>query len=181
MSRHPIARTLFLLLRDALGRFARVRASVTEKPARCRVRRPRPVLTAVQLALFWQVKEPTMSQHPASGRPDAVKDDLTPDRSAEHASTNRPTRPTRRRRTTVENTDYAAFATRVIRGHARRIADGDIDGLTNLLRLSRELDAATQQAVDGLRASGYSWADIAARLGTTRRAAQQRWGQSRSE
>lgn len=42
------------------------------------------------------------------------------------------------------------------------------------LRLSRELDAATQQAVDGLRAFGYSWGDIAARLGTTRQAAQQR-------
>jgi hypothetical protein len=29
----------------------------------------------------------------------------------------------------VENTDYAAFAARVIRGHARRIADGDIEAL----------------------------------------------------
>ena len=77
----------------------------------------------------------------------------------------------------MENTDYAAFAARVIRGHARRIADGDIDDLADLPRLSRELDAATQQAVDGLRGFGYSWADIAARLGTTRQAAQQRWGQ----
>jgi hypothetical protein len=52
MSRHPIARTLLLLLRDARGRFARVRTAVTAKPARSRVRRPRPVLAAVQLALF---------------------------------------------------------------------------------------------------------------------------------
>lgn len=117
-----------------------------------------------------------MSQHSATRLGHAVKDDLTPDRPAEQAPTNRPTRPTRRRRTTVENTDYAAFATRVIRGHARRIADGDIDGLADLLRLSRELEAATQQAVNGLRGFGYSWADIAARLGATRQAAQQRWG-----
>jgi hypothetical protein len=52
MSRHPIARTLFLPLRDARGRFTRIRAAVTAKPARRRVRRPRPVLTTVQLALF---------------------------------------------------------------------------------------------------------------------------------
>ncbi len=117
-----------------------------------------------------------MSQHPATPLPATVKDDLTPDRPAEQAPTNRPTRPSRRRRATVENTDYAAFAARVIRGHARRIADGDIDGLTDLLRLSREIDAATQQAVNGLRGFGYSWAEIAAQLGTTRQAAQQRWG-----
>jgi hypothetical protein len=116
-----------------------------------------------------------MSQHPATRLP-AVKDDLTPDRPIDQAPTKRPTRPARRRRTAVENTDYAAFAARVIRGHARRISDGDIDGLADLLRLSRELDAATQQAVNGLRGFGYSWADIAARLGTTRQAAQQRWG-----
>jgi hypothetical protein len=119
-----------------------------------------------------------MSEHPATRLGQTVKDDLTPDSPAEQAPIRRPTRPARRRRTTVENTDYAAFATRVIRGHARRIADGDIDGLTDLLKLSRELDAATQRAVDGLRGFGYSWAEIAARLGTTRQAAQQRWGGS---
>jgi hypothetical protein len=116
-----------------------------------------------------------MSQHPAN-RLLAVKDDLTPGCPAEQAPTKRPTRSARRLRAAVENTNYAAFATRVIRGHARRIADGDIDGLADLLRLSRELDIATQQAVDGLRTLGHSWADIAARLGTTRQAAQQRWG-----
>jgi hypothetical protein len=52
MSRHPIARTLVLLLRDARGRLIRLRAAVTAKPARRRARRPRPVLAAVQLALF---------------------------------------------------------------------------------------------------------------------------------
>ncbi len=32
------------------------------------------------------------------------------------------------------------------------------------------------QAVTGLRAFGYSWAEIGSRLGITRQAAQQRWG-----
>ncbi len=82
----------------------------------------------------------------------------------------------RRRRGKIENTDYAAFAARVIRAHARRIADGDVDGLADLLALRDELDTATQVAVTGLRSFGYSWGEIASRLGTTRQAAQQRWG-----
>jgi hypothetical protein len=76
----------------------------------------------------------------------------------------------------VENIDYAAFARRIIRAHGRRIAEGDIDSLADLLDLAHELDAATQQAVTGLREFGYSWGDIAHRLGTTRQAAHQRWG-----
>jgi hypothetical protein len=52
MTRQPLARTLLLLLRDARGRFTRIREAVAEKPARRRVRRPRPVLAALQLALF---------------------------------------------------------------------------------------------------------------------------------
>ncbi|HET9658528.1 MAG TPA: hypothetical protein VFP72_24460 [Kineosporiaceae bacterium] len=52
MTRTSITRALFLLLRDARGRFARIRAAVAEEPARRRVRRPRPVVASVQLALF---------------------------------------------------------------------------------------------------------------------------------
>lgn len=111
-----------------------------------------------------------------------VKADLTPDATAQTTPTTGPEtvakpagrRP--RRRATVENTDYAAFAARVIRAHARRIADGDVEGLADLLALREELEAATATAVTGLRGFGYSWGDIAARLGTTRQAAQQRWG-----
>jgi hypothetical protein len=42
--------------------------------------------------------------------------------------------------------------------------------------LAAELDEAISQAVLGLRETGYWWAEIAARLGVTREAAQQRWG-----
>jgi hypothetical protein len=42
--------------------------------------------------------------------------------------------------------------------------------------LSADIDMAIGQAVTGLRASGYSWAEIGARLRITRQAAQQRWG-----
>ena len=50
----PRIRTLVLLLRDARGRFTRIRATAAELATtrRPRVRRPRPVIAAVQLALF---------------------------------------------------------------------------------------------------------------------------------
>jgi hypothetical protein len=80
-----------------------------------------------------------------------------------------------RARRLVENDQYAAFARRILRAYARRIADGDVEALTLMLGLSAELDTAIGQAVTGLRAFGYSWADIGSRLGITRQAAQQRW------
>ena len=81
----------------------------------------------------------------------------------------------RRSRPAVENTDYAAFARRVIRAAGRRIAEGDVEALTELLALTSELNAAIDIAVTGLRHHGYSWTEIATRLGITRQAAQQRW------
>jgi hypothetical protein len=78
----------------------------------------------------------------------------------------------------VENEEYAAFARRILRAYARRVADGDVEALTLMLGLSAEIDTAIGQAVTGLRAFGYSWAEIGSRLGITRQAAQQRWGQA---
>jgi hypothetical protein len=92
--------------------------------------------------------------------PDDVKARLTPKRS----------------RRQVENDEYGAFIRRVLRAYSRRVADGDVEALTLMTRLADELDAAIAQAVNGLRSHGYSWAEISSRLGTTRQAAQQRWG-----
>lgn len=74
----------------------------------------------------------------------------------------------------MENTDYAAFAARVIRGHARRIADGDIDGVADLLGLSPR----SWTPPPSKRSTAYAGSGTpgAARLGTARQAAQQRWG-----
>ena len=90
-----------------------------------------------------------------------VKQPLTP---------NQPERPV------VENDAYAAFARRIVRSYARRVAAGDVEALPDLLDLADELDCQTQLAVIGLRDFGYSWREIAARIGITRQAAQQRWG-----
>ena len=76
----------------------------------------------------------------------------------------------------MENDEYAAFLRRVIRAYSRRVAAGDIEAIGGMARLAGDLEDATRQAVTGLRAFGYSWADIALRLGITRQGAQQRWG-----
>jgi hypothetical protein len=102
---------------------------------------------------------------------------IPPDSGARPA-VNRALTPRRQRRVT-ENDEYAAFARRVLRAWARRVAAGDIDAITDMAAAVGELEDAMRQAVAGLRRKGYSWAEIAARLGVTRQAAQQRWGGSR--
>ncbi|MFI7213140.1 hypothetical protein ACIBP4_01075 [Micromonospora maritima] len=84
--------------------------------------------------------------------------------------------PAQRRRDVVENDAFAAFARRIIRAHGRRVADGDVEALRDLVALSSAIDQAITDAVIGLRAFGYSWAEIGSRLGISRQAAQQRWG-----
>ena len=81
-----------------------------------------------------------------------------------------------RRRRSVENDEYGAFIRRILRAYSRRISDGDVEALSLMTGLADELDAAIAEAVKGLRACGYSWAEIGSRLGVTRQAAQQRWG-----
>ena len=101
---------------------------------------------------------------------------MTAPRSDRRSSVNR-TLTSKRRRRVVENDDYAAFIQRVIRAYSRRVACGDIDALTAMANLSGDLDHAITEAITALRTRhGYSWADIGTRLGITRQAAQQRWG-----
>jgi hypothetical protein len=81
----------------------------------------------------------------------------------------------KRRYRAVENDEYAAFLRRVIRAYSRRVASGDIEAIATMAHLADDLEDATRQAITGLRQFGYSWADIAMRLGITRQGAQQRW------
>ena len=111
---------------------------------------------------------PALTGHPTAPHaglpagPDTVKNPLTSNRRA---------RP-------VENDEYAAFARRVLRAYSRRVASGDIDAITEMAAITAEMDTAIRDAITGLRAHGYSWAEIGSRLGITRQAAQQRWGQA---
>ena len=88
---------------------------------------------------------------------------------------------TPRRRVVVENPEFAAFARRILRAYARRVATGDIEALADMVTLAEDLDRAIGHAVTGLRSLPipYSYADIAARLGVSRQAVQQRWGGAR--
>jgi biotin operon repressor len=86
----------------------------------------------------------------------------------------------KRPRRQVENDEYAAFVRRILRANSRRVGDGDVEVLALMLDLAEEIDTAIAEAVKGLRACGYSWAEIGARLGITRQAAQQRWGPRRT-
>lgn len=104
----------------------------------------------------------TDDEHPSepADRENGVKAALTPKRAGR----------------VVETSEFAAFARRIVRAYGRRISSGDVDALPELLAMATEIDAVIVQSVAGLRAEGYSWGEIGARLGTTRQAAQQRFG-----
>lgn len=95
----------------------------------------------------------------------AVKPALTP-------------KPRKRSKRAVENTAFDAFVRRILQAYARRVAAGDVEALHSLSALAAEVDAVTRLAVAGLRQApyGYSWSEIADRLGTSRQAAQMRYG-----
>jgi hypothetical protein len=101
----------------------------------------------------------------------------TPPGTSTLPSTSTP-RVRQRARRVVENAQFDAFARRILRAYARRVATGDVEALAGLAALTAEVDAVTREAVAGLRAKphSYSWSEIADRLGTTRQAAQMRYG-----
>ena len=106
-----------------------------------------------------------MTGRSRSGRRSGVNAALTPGRRG---------RPAR----VVENPEFTAFGSRVIRAAGRRVAAGDVEALASLTALSTELDAVVRLAVAGLRGKpySYSWSEIADRLGVSKQAAQMRYG-----
>jgi hypothetical protein len=87
-------------------------------------------------------------------------------------------KPRKRTRREVENAQFDAFVRRILRAYARRVANGDVEALRSLAALSSEVDAVTRFAVASLRQKpySYSWSEIGDRLGTSRQAAQMRYG-----
>lgn len=87
-------------------------------------------------------------------------------------------KPRKRSRREVETAEFDAFVRRILRAYARRVAAGDVEALRSLSQLSSEVDAVTRLAVAGLREKpySYSWSEIADRLGISKQAAQQRYG-----
>jgi hypothetical protein len=79
---------------------------------------------------------------------------------------------------TTQNAEYVAFTRRILRAYARRVALGDLEALRAMTTLASDVDAATRDAITGLRRRRYSWSDIAAQLGVSTHVAQMRWGAS---
>jgi hypothetical protein len=87
-------------------------------------------------------------------------------------------KPRQRSRREVETPQFDAFVRRILQAYARRVATGDVEALRSLSQLSSEVDAVCRLAVAGLRQGpfSYSWSEIAGRLGVSKQAAQQRYG-----
>lgn len=83
---------------------------------------------------------------------------------------------TKKRRRPKDNDEFVAFVGRAIRACSRRVAEGDVDSLGDMVKLRAQFDTAIDDAVLGLRRVGYTWDNIANQLGFTRQAAHQRWG-----
>ena len=81
-----------------------------------------------------------------------------------------------KRRRERDNPEYLNMLHRLIARAGERVADADIEQLTQLMELRRDLDDAILQAVGGLRDNYVTWQDIGSATGTTRKAAQMRWG-----
>jgi hypothetical protein len=73
-------------------------------------------------------------------------------------------------------TAYLAMLRRMIVAAGRRVGQADTAELVELMELRTGLEVATQAAVDGLRASGYTWQSIGEATGTSRQAALMKWG-----
>lgn len=87
----------------------------------------------------------------------------------------------KRRKVFRDNEAYYQMLERMIRGYARRVAlFGDESDIRRLGGLAQLVDEVTAESVAELRRQRFSWQSIADGLGTTRQAAQQRWGNRRS-
>jgi len=75
-----------------------------------------------------------------------------------------------------DHAEFIAFSRRIMRALSTRLGQADPEDLAEMIELSRTLDSAIGAAVRAQRANGFSWTEIAAPLGISRQAAQQRWG-----
>jgi hypothetical protein len=82
----------------------------------------------------------------------------------------------KRRRPYTETSEFTAMFRRLLRAYGHRVACGDIDQLGEMAAMAAGLDDVIHDAVTGLIDKGYSYTDVAARLGITRQAAWQRFG-----
>jgi len=73
----------------------------------------------------------------------------------------------RRRERRYETAEFAAMITRMIRNLGRRVGRSDTAAFGSLWRVRDAADEACATAIDGLRETGFSWAEIGAAAGQT--------------
>lgn len=87
----------------------------------------------------------------------------------------------------VENSEFCGMMRRMMRAHRRRVANGSVEDLAQLVALRAELDETIGDAaralhqgdaVDGEAPNGPSWTEIAKVLGISRQAARQKFAQA---
>jgi len=69
----------------------------------------------------------------------------------------------------TEDREYAAFMRRAVRAFVRR-AGNDPEALRMLVDLGRYVDESVAEGIKGAHNTGYSYGEIAARLGISRQA-----------
>lgn len=78
----------------------------------------------------------------------------------------------------TETGEFGRAAVRMIATMARRVGASDIAEFGAMFEVLTEAERAVVQTIDGLRASGFSWAEIAREVGWSRQRLQQ-WRQRR--
>jgi hypothetical protein len=66
---------------------------------------------------------------------------------------------------------------RQLRAWQRRLEDADVEDVAELVQYGHEVEGALVAVVAAMRERGVSWTTIAGAFGTTRQAAQQRFGE----
>lgn len=79
----------------------------------------------------------------------------------------------------VETPEFGKMLTRMIAAYGRRVGDADEVDLADMVEVRKSFDVAIADAVARQRAAGKSWSEIGQGLGTTRQAAQMRYGSER--
>lgn len=83
----------------------------------------------------------------------------------------------RRRSRPVEAREFGQMLARMIRAYGRRVQDADVEDLADMVAMRDQLDDVIKATVTHMRSEHeFSWARIGEAMGTTRQAAQQRYG-----
>jgi hypothetical protein len=116
--------------------------------------------------------DPKPCEAPAPGRPEGSRElcgiPIPPGRRRFHSDLCAAR--ARREERVVEAADFGAGTLRMMRTYARRVGASDIEELAALWEIREAADNAMVDVVDGLRAAGFSWAQMASRVGVSRQA-----------